>query len=228
MDSPEFTDPYLIPQSKVLRNLVGAATVETLAAAEADLSFARALQLLDSPVAPTNDLRELQAIHRHLFQDLYDWAGDLRTVDVRKNVPGADYFLPYGFIERASSICFSELAADEFLADLPRDSFVERLAYHYEKINYIHPFREGNGRTQRIFWNRVALEAGWQLDWRPVHGEENHLAARIGSDERDLGPLISMFDKIVTEPDMFDAAGWTADEIRRLAINRPDDHGTQV
>ncbi|MDF2558679.1 MAG: cell filamentation protein [Microbacterium sp.] len=212
----------------MLRNRVGTATVETLADAEADLSFARALQLLDSPVAATNDLHELQAIHRHLFQDLYDWAGDLRTVDVRKNVPGADYFLPYGFIERASGICFAELAADEFLVDLPRDFFVERLAYHYEKINYIHPFREGNGRTQRIFWNRVALEAGWQLDWRPVHGEENHLAARIGSDEQDLGPLISMFDKIVTEPDASEAADWSADEIRRLSINRSDDRGTQA
>ncbi|WP_051671155.1 MULTISPECIES: Fic/DOC family protein [unclassified Microbacterium] len=189
---------------------------------------ARALQLLDAPVTPTNDLRELQAIHRHLFQDLYDWAGSLRTVDVRKNVPGADCFLPYGFIERASGICFSELAADHFLAGLPRASFVERLAYHYEKINYIHPFREGNGRTQRIFWNRVALEAGWQLDWRPVHGEENHLAARIGSDDQDLRPLISMFDRIVTEPDTFDSAGWTADEIRRLSINRSDDRGTHA
>lgn len=228
MDSPEFTDPYLIPRSAVLRNLVGATTVAALAAAEADLSFARALQLLDSPVAATNDLRELQAIHHHLFQDIFDWAGEIRTVDVRKNVPGADFFLPHGFIEHAAALCFAELAADDFLAGFSRGSFVERLAYHYEKINYIHPFREGNGRTQRIFWNRVALQAGWQLDWRPVHGEENHLAARIGSDEQDLGPLISMFDKIVTEPDVLDAADWSTNEIRRLSINPPDDHGTRA
>jgi cell filamentation protein len=224
MDSPEFIDPYLIPRSNVLRNLAGASTVETLAAAEADLSFARALQLLDSPVTATNDLSELQAIHHHLFQDIYEWAGEVRTVDVRKNVPGADFFLPHGFIGHAAALCFTELAEDEFLADLSRASFVKRLAYHYEKINYIHPFREGNGRTQRIFWNRVALQAGWQLDWRPVHGEENHLAARIGSDEQDLGPLIAMFDKIVTEPDASDAGDWSTDEIRRLSINPPGEH----
>lgn len=73
----------------------------------------------------------------------------------------------------------------------------------------------------------MALQAGWQLDWRPVHGEENHLAARIGSDEQDLGPLISMFDKIVTAPDAPDVSDWPADEIRRLSINPPDEHGSR-
>lgn len=225
MDSPEVSDPYLIPGTNVLRNLVGATTVEILAAAEADLSFARALQLLDSPIPSTNDLRELQSIHRHLFQDVFEWAGQVRSVDVRKNVPGAEFFLPHGYIEHAAALCFAELAADEFLAGLPRGVFVERIAYHYEKINYIHPFREGNGRTQRIFWNRLALQAGWQLDWRPVHGEENHRAARIGSDQQDLGPLIAMFDKIVTEPDALDAS-WPADEIRRLSISPPAERKT--
>lgn len=153
-----------------------------------------------------------------MFQDVYAWAGELRTVDVRKNVPGADFFLPHGYIKHAASICFGELAEENFLAELDRKTFVERLAHHYEKINYIHPFREGNGRTQRIFWNRVALQAGWQLDWRPVHGEENHAAARAGSDQQDLTPLISMFDKIVTAPDATGTETWSTQEIQRLSI----------
>lgn len=102
--------------------------------------------------------------------------------------------------------------------------FVERLAYHYEKVNYIHPFREGNGRTQRIFWNRISLQAGWQLDWRPVHGEENHVAARAGSDQQDLGPLLRMFDKIVTVPEGVGTDGWLREEVRRLSINPQEDH----
>lgn len=157
-------------------------------------------------------------IHFHLFQDVYDWAGQLRTIDVRKNVPGAEFFLPVGFIELAASNCFSELAEAHHLVGLSREEFVEQLAYHYEKINYVHPFREGNGRMQRIYWNRVASAAGWQLDWRPVHGEENHLAARAGSDQQDLGPLVRMFDKVVTASDAQARGDWSVEEIKRLAI----------
>lgn len=218
MASHEFGDPYLIPGSSVLRNRLGVTTGPELTRVEADLSFARALQLVNFPVDATNDLDELKQIHFRLFQDVYDWAGQIRTVDVRKDVPGAEFFMPWGFIENAASICFAELAQERFLAGLARDEFVERLAFHYEKIDYIHPFREGNGRTQRVFWNRISLQAGWQLDWRPVHGEENHAAARAGSDELDLGPLIRMFDKVVTVPRAVSGEDWAAQEIKRLSI----------
>ncbi|GAA3908827.1 Fic/DOC family protein [Microbacterium invictum] len=221
MASPDPVDPYLIPGTDVLRNRLGIVSTDELSAAEADLSFARALQLLEAPVAATNDLEELQRIHFHLFQDVYDWAGQIRTIDVRKDVPGAQFFLPHGYIGHAAAICFAELAEDNHLANLPRAAFVDKLACHYEKINYIHPFREGNGRVQRIYWNRVALAAGWQLDWRPVHGEENHTAARIGSDQQDLGPLATMFDKIVTTPDASSPVAWSTEEIRRLSISPP-------
>lgn len=223
MASPEPIDPYLVPGTNVLRNRLGITSSDELSAAEADLSFARALQLVEEPVAATNDLTELQSIHFHLFQDLYNWAGQIRTIDVRKNIPGAEFFLPHGYIGHASALCFTELAEDNFLARLPRTEFVRELAYHYEKINYIHPFREGNGRMQRIYWNRVAHAAGWQLDWRTVHGEENHAAARAGSDQQDLGPLIAMFDKIVTSPDPSPSADWAGEEIRRLSIAPNDD-----
>lgn len=223
MASPEFVDPYLIPGTDVLRNLVGATSTEVLAVAEADLSFARALQLLESPVTATNDLQELKQIHFHLFRDVYDWAGQPRNVDVRKDVPGAEFFMPWGYIENAAAICFTELAENRFLIGLTRDVFVERLAFHYEKVNYIHPFREGNGRTQRVFWNRVSLQAGWQLDWRSVHGEENHAAARAGSDQQDLGPLIRMFDKIVSVPQDIGTDDWSTREIQRLSIAPSED-----
>lgn len=219
----DFVDPYLIAGTDVLRNLVGATSSAELAAAEADLSFSRALQLLDAPIPATNNLDELRGIHHHLFQDVYDWAGQLRTVDVRKNVPGAEFFLPHGYITTAAANSFSDLRDEDLLTGLQRDEFVRRLAFHYERINYIHPFREGNGRTQRIFWNRVATAAGWQLDWRPVHGEENHAAARAGSDQQDLEPLIRMFDKIVTQPvTSTDDPRWAAQEIERLSITPPD------
>lgn len=222
MGSADFIDPYLISGTTVLRNLVGATTSAELAAAEADLSFARATQLLNDPVPATNDLAELSTIHFRLFQDVYDWAGRLRIVNVKKDIPGAEFFMPYDFIELAAAHCFQDLADEEHLKGLERKVFVERLAFHYEKINYVQPFREGNGRTQRVFWNRVALEAGWQLDWRPVHGEENHIAARAGSDDGNLLPLIEMFEKIVAPPASKPSDAWQAQELRRLSINSSD------
>ena len=164
MASTEFVDPYLDPETGILRNKVGARTKVALEDAEGDLSFARLMQLMDHPPKATGDLDELRAIHRHLFQDVYVWAGEVRIVDVRKNVEGADWFLPVSMIGRAAGYAAEELRSDNHLRGLDRESFIERLAYHYDQFNYIHPFREGNGRTQRVFWNRVGRDAGWQLD----------------------------------------------------------------
>ncbi|MFV0434308.1 MAG: hypothetical protein ACK5LO_10040 [Leucobacter sp.] len=75
MASPEHSDPYLDPTTGVLRNKVGALTRADLASGEGALAFARAVELADTPVPATGDLNEFRAIHRHLFQDVYDWAG---------------------------------------------------------------------------------------------------------------------------------------------------------
>lgn len=87
MASTDFTDPYIDPETGILRNKVGARSQRDLDAAEADLAAARAYRLiLTNPIKPTGDLDELRAIHRHLFQDVYDWAGELRTVDISKHL----------------------------------------------------------------------------------------------------------------------------------------------
>ena len=193
----EVLDPYLDPDTGLLSNLVGARTKADLEAAEGALVFARLVQLVEHPVPATGDLDEFRAIHRHLFQDVYAWAGQLRTVDLRKNVDGADFFLPVVMIGRASQYAAEELQGDRMLSGLDRERFIERLSYHYDQWNYLHPFREGNGRTQRVFWNRIAADAGWQLDWRGVQGAVNDAACRAASDKREFGPLRAMFDQVV-------------------------------
>lgn len=220
MASTEFVDPYLDPETGLLRNQVNARTKLALDQAEADLSFARLLQLMDRPPKATGDLDELRAIHRHLFQDVYEWAGQVRTVDMRKPVEGAEFFLPVLLIGRAANFAAEELRADNNLRGLSRDRFIDRLAYHYDQFNYVHPFREGNGRTQRVFWSRVARDAGWQLDWRGVQGLANDRACRAASEQRDFGPLREMFGAITTKarrPTARDAA-WRAAERARLSF----------
>ena len=91
---------------------------------------------------------------------------------------------------------------------------------------YVHPFREGNGRTQRVFWNRVARDAGWQLDWRGVHGSTNDQACRAASVERDFAPLREMLGAIVTTGTPAaerDAARWAAERARLSFATRATD-----
>ncbi|WP_051259369.1 Fic/DOC family protein [Schaalia suimastitidis] len=220
MASTDFVDPYLDPKTGLLRNKVGARTKTALDEAEGDLSFARLIQFLDHPVKPTGDLDELCAIHRHLFQDVYDWAGELRTVDIRKNVEGALFFLPASMISRSAAYCAAELRADNELRGMNRELFIDRLTYHYDQFNYVHPFREGNGRTQRVFWNRVARDAGWQLDWREVLGATNDHASRAASEQQNFQPLREMFNRIVSKaiPQGERDATWLAAERDRLSF----------
>lgn len=219
MDSSDL-DPYIDPTTGILRNLIGAETRDALSVAEGDLVFARLVQLTERPPAGTGDLVELQEIHRQLFQDVFEWAGELRTVDIRKREEGAEPFLPVQMIERAAGFAAGELRADNNLRNMRLDLFVERLAYHYDAFNYIHPFREGNGRTQRVMWNRIALEAGWQLDWQRVQGPTNDAACRAAAESQDLGPLRAMFAAISTPavPERGRDAAWRTAELGRLSV----------
>ncbi len=120
----EFTDPYLDPVTGILRNLVGARNQAELDQAEGDLTFGRAVELLDQPPRPSGDLDEMQAIHRQLFEDIYGWAGQIRTVDIRKNTGNAEIFLPASFINRPSVFAADELRQDDMLRHMSHDQFV--------------------------------------------------------------------------------------------------------
>ena len=108
----EAVDPYLDPDTGLLRNLVGARTQGALDQAEGDLTYIRAVELQERPIRATGDLDEFRAIHWQLFQDVYPWAGEVQTVDLRKNVVGAEHFLSVGAIDRGSMFAADELRAD--------------------------------------------------------------------------------------------------------------------
>lgn len=122
----------------------------------------------------------------------------LRTVDIRKGTdPGAEFFMPVSRLESGAGFAFAELADEHQLHGLDRDRFVDRLAHHYDQVNYLHPFREGNGRTQRIFWTQIAAGAGFDLDWSRVTGAENAQASRTAMERQDFTELRGIFDRIV-------------------------------
>lgn len=177
----EAHDPYLDPGTGILTNKVGASTWEQLQAAETDLVTLRALQLAARPITGRFDLAHLQAIHRYLFADVYPWAGQLRTVDMAKTGDTVSFF-PAARLAAGAAHTFDALAADNLLSGLDRDRFVTRLAHHLDQINHLHPFREGNGRTQRIFCSQLAARAGYHLDWTRIDPAENNTASRTGED----------------------------------------------
>jgi cell filamentation protein len=173
-----FTDPYVYPGTDVLRNLLGIRTQDELDAAEYELTFVRRQQLDRDPIRKGYDFDRLKETHRRLFQDLYEWAGRPRTVDIGKL---NSRFIPSAYIHTAAEETFTWLAGSGLLRPtVDDDSFVVLSADLLEKINYIHPFREGNGRTQRAFLDQVAALSGRSLSWRNV-GPEEHLRASVNA-----------------------------------------------
>lgn len=200
---------YLDPETGILRNLVGARTWDELREREDTLLEWRAAELTVNPVPQTFDLEHLQAIHQRLFQDVYPWAGETRTVDMGR--PSGPMFLPHDQVpELWAGVATALREADHFRSlDLSRAK--QGLAVFYDAVNTAHAFREGNGRTQRQFFNDLAGQAGFKVDWTSIHGMHNDVASQAAR-EGDIAPLRKMFDAIVTElprqPEPPKSAGW--------------------
>jgi len=182
-------DPYVYPGTTVLRNALDIRDIDQLRHVEANLTRLRLARLSANPVPGSYDLVHLQAFHRALFRGLYEWAGELRSVPLAKN----DLFCLPQHIPSYASQTFSRLADERHLVGLARGTFVERLAHYLGEVNALHPFREGNGRTQRAFFGQLAADAGYQLDWQqidPDHSINASIAAMRG-DDRPLRDLLA-------------------------------------
>ena len=114
------------------------------------------------------DLAHLRAIHRHLFQDVYDWAGDIRTVEISK---GGHQFQFRHYIETGMADVHRRINAHNLLRDLSANDFADLAGEIIGDLNYVHPFREGNGRTQAIYLEQLAGQAGHALDLKAVQKE---------------------------------------------------------
>ena len=170
-------DPYVYPGTSVLRNLAEIRDAERLDRFESDHCFARLLELYENPLALGFDLEHLKRIHQYLFQDVYAWAGEFRTVNMAK---GNSFFARPEYIVPGLQKVLARLAKEHFLGGTDARGFCERAVYYMAEINALHPFREGNGRTQREFLRELAVEAGYELAWSLVTQEEM-LAASIAS-----------------------------------------------
>ncbi|MDQ0962295.1 cell filamentation protein [Streptomyces sp. B4I13] len=184
-------DPYAMPNG-VLRNKLGIADHQLLAAAEADITRARLVMLAERPLPGVYDLGHLQAFHAAIFDDIYPWAGELRTVNIAKRTP----FCPARNLVRYAGEIFNRLAASGRLRNLPRREFVVRLAELYGDMNVLHPFREGNGRAQRAFLTQLSADAGYALNWSGTDPQRNEDAS-VKSFLGDNSLLEQLLDELV-------------------------------
>ena len=185
-------DPYLDLQSGRLRNRLGITDARALRHVEAELTASRIYDLIRSPIPGAYDLAHLRAFHRQIFQDLYDWAGELRTVSIGR---GRLFSLPQ-HLEADAGELFDWLARAEYLRGRDRAAFVDDLTELYADLNALHPFRDGNGRTQRAFLGQLAVDAGHPIHWAAMDPAENNAASKAAQ-EGDNDALRALLDLLV-------------------------------
>ncbi|MGB6534471.1 MAG: Fic family protein [Xanthobacteraceae bacterium] len=180
---------YCYPGTDVLRNKLDIKDAAKLANFEAEISNQRAQE----PI-PEGDLDYAHycALHKHLFQDVYDWAGELRKIRIGK---GGNWFCFPENIDAEMTKLFASLAEENNFAGLSKAELAKKTAHFLAELNAIHPFREGNGRTQLSFLTIIAEEAGHSLDFEKLEPEKllSSIIESFAGDEDGLGQAINDF-----------------------------------
>lgn len=154
------------PNTTCLINKFNIKDNDKLSQVEAEITFAKAVVLESEEVKPPFNFEFYKNIHRFLFEDLYDWAGKLRKVDISKN--GTSFCL-VNELEKLCEACFNRLEKANYFKGISRKKFVEEIVDLYQTTNFLHPFREGNGRTQRIFISKLIKYNGYDFNFSNIN-----------------------------------------------------------
>ena len=163
---------------------------------EAGITFAKAVMLEETPIDDDFGFEHFKKIHDFLLCDLYEWAGQVRTVDISKK---RTKFLDAASIESIGTKCFAKVK-DGYFENLSFDEFVKRIAEFYNDVNYIHPFREGNGRTQRIYFAQLIRHYGYDINFADVDTDELMIAT-IQASSGVMDFLVEFFEDSIIIPD---------------------------
>ncbi|KJC53865.1 adenosine monophosphate-protein transferase [Bradyrhizobium sp. LTSP849] len=180
-------DPYTYENSTVLVNKLDLLDQDDLDDFEAEISSARSAEPLPEGQL---DFAHYCAVHHHLFQDVYEWAGMPRTVRMSKQ--GSPFCFPEHIDTQAAKL-FLDLKADRFLENLPAAEFAAKAAHFLAELNVIHAFREGNGRSQLSFFAMLADRAGHPLDLERLDPGAmlDAMIASFDGDETELAQIIA-------------------------------------
>ncbi|MCX7157028.1 MAG: Fic family protein [Rhodocyclales bacterium] len=184
--APDPARPYVYPGTQVLINLFDIRSMAVLNRVVNTVARLRGEQLQDDSIPGEFDLAHFCAVHRALFQDIFAWAGQIRTVDTEKQ--GLN-FLPAADISVEFRRIHEELKDGSFLRGLGLATFASRLADYYYSIYAVHVFRDGNSRSLRHFCTALAAAAGYRLDFAAIDQPALTAACRQRYFNGDSGPL---------------------------------------
>jgi cell filamentation protein len=185
---------YCYVGTNVLRNHFGIRNVVELKRIEADITTIRQHDLLSKPVTGRFTANHLCSIHRYLFGDIYPFAGRYRRESIAK---GQTIFENPANIERKLKKLLAQLKDECFLKQTTTQSFLPRMAYYFTELNYLHPFREGNGRATREIIRQLLLVNGYVVDWSAVSVDE--LLSAMEASVFDTAPLIQTLRMCVSK-----------------------------
>jgi len=191
-DSYKYVDPdysYTDPKTGILRNLADIKDQEVLLFFESGAVTKRIKELYENPIK-IKGVESLFAIHRYLFQDVYSWAGKKRIVEISK---AGKQFFPTTHFENAFRFIDTLILDYKKISPKDKQQIAEKLADILDNVNYLHPFREGNGRAQREFLRLLALEKGSILNLNPPDNKniyDQYMQGTIKSDVKALSKLI--------------------------------------
>ena len=180
MSDPTYCYP---PRYRVLRNNFKIRNQKALDAVEREFVTERMCEPLPQGHF---DLAHLRAIHHHLFQDLYEWAGDIRTVEISKN--GSQFQACRLIVEEMSDIN-RRLAKHDYLKGLDGATFALKAGEILGDVNFVHPFREGNGRSQILYLKQLAEQAGHPINLTLIE-KEAWMTGSQESHHRDYSRLV--------------------------------------
>jgi cell filamentation protein len=184
-------DPYCYLGTRTFRNLLDITDETVLNQAEREISASAANEIEYCP--PPYDLAALQKIHRQLFDELYDWAGEIRTVDISKDTTR---FCIVSRIEPEAAKLLHACAQRSWFIGLDRKVLIVAVAELFGDLNMTHPFREGNGRAQRILFEHLIIHAGFEISWWGVEKRE-WIQANIDAVVCDYSTLERVFERCI-------------------------------
>ncbi len=180
-------------------NIPGFKTHEELRRFEYAATRQRGEELALKPISGQFDTAHFRGIHRYLFQDVYEWAGEYRKVELSKGRSAfAPLRTPVHTLDTWGEKILRDLAAENHLVGLKTAAFVERLTHHYGELNFWHPMREGNGRATKEFLYQLAKGAGYELEFQRVGAKTWNTAAERQASGDDARLALDVFTKITT------------------------------
>ncbi len=191
-DSYKYVDHdyiYTDPKSGILRNLADITDPDVLLFFESGAVVKRIQELYENPIK-IKGVDSLLSIHRHLFQDVYSWAGKRRKVEISK---AGKQFFPTTHFDNAFRFIDTLISDYKNISKGDKQQIAEKLAEILDNVNYLHPFRDGNGRAQREFLRLLALEKGLTLNLNPADNKnvyDQYMQGTINSDVEILSNLI--------------------------------------